>query len=98
MQQAIILINVRRGGVDHVAQQLLRIDGVTEVYSTAGSWDMVALVRVADPEKLNSVVNRDMAEVDGIERTYTLTAFRCYSQDDLGRMFSVGLAEDGQSA
>ena len=91
MLQAIILMQIERGRVDEVAQALLTIDGVFEVYSTAGNYDMVALLKVASPERLNEVVNQEMARVDHIVRTHTLTAFRCYDREDLGRMFSVGL-------
>lgn len=91
MLQAIILMQIERGCVDLVAQSLLGIEGVREVYSTAGKYDMVVLLRVASPEQLNDVVNTSMARVPHILRTHTLTAFRCYDRDDLDRMFSVGL-------
>lgn len=91
MLQAIILMEVARGGVEQVAQALLQIAGVQEVYSTAGEYDLVAVLRVSSPERLNEVVNQEMAAVERITRTRTLTAFRCYSRDDMDRMFSVGL-------
>jgi len=91
MLQAIILMEVERGCLDRVAQALLAIAGVREVYSTAGSYDMVVLLRVESPDRLNEVVNAEMARVPHIVRTHTLTAFRCYDRGDLDRMFSVGL-------
>ena len=46
MVTAIVLINTERGRVVDVAQQLIEIDGVSEVFSVAGRYDLVALLRV----------------------------------------------------
>lgn len=91
MQQAIILIHTKRGKVDAVTQSLLQIEGVDAVYSTAGRYDVVALVRLPDSEEMHPVVNQQIASIKGIKKTHTLTAFRCYDREDLSRTFSVGL-------
>jgi hypothetical protein len=35
-------------------------------------------------------VTESLAQLPGIERTYTMTAFRTYSEHDLEAMFSIG--------
>jgi len=35
-------------------------------------------------------VTESLAQLPGIERTYTMTAFRAYSEHDLEAMFSIG--------
>lgn len=90
MISAIVLINTERNQINRVADQLSAIKGITEVYSVAGDYDLVAMVRVADSEALAAVVTEHMLKVDGITKTNTLIAFRAYSKHDLERMFSIG--------
>ena len=91
MISAIVLINTERSQVNTVAEQLLRIKGITEVYSVAGAHDLVAIIRVADNDTLAAVVTEHMLKVPGITRTETLIAFRAHSRHDLERMFSIGM-------
>ncbi len=63
---------------------------MAEAYSVTGEWDFVAIVRVQDPEQLATVVTDSFSQVSGIARTYTMTAFRAYSEHDLAAMFSIG--------
>jgi DNA-binding Lrp family transcriptional regulator len=91
MITAITLIQTERDKVNTVADRLVEIDGITEVYSVSGEYDLVALIRVADNEKLASVVTEQLRTVEGITRTETLIAFRTYSRHDLEAMFSIGL-------
>ena len=55
--------------------QLAGIDGVQEVYSVSGEWDLVAIVKVAEYEQIAQVVTERFPQVSAIERTQTLTAF-----------------------
>lgn len=93
MVTAIILIQVGRDKVPDVAQGLLAIDGIAEVYSVAGRWDLVAIARVAHDADLAETVTVRMADVPGIERTETLIAFRAFSRHDLERLFAIGMEE-----
>lgn len=91
MVNAIVLINVRRGSVNQVAQRLVDLDGVTEVFSVAGRYDLVAVLRTATNERIADLVTRHIMDIDAIENTETLLAFQVYSKYDLERMFSIGL-------
>jgi DNA-binding Lrp family transcriptional regulator len=90
MMTAIVLLNTHRDKVKTVAERIAELDGVTEVYSVAGRYDLAAIVRVKDDERLADVVTRDIREIEGIEKSETLIAFRVYSRHDLERMFSIG--------
>lgn len=46
MVTAVILINVEPARTVAVAQSLSQMKGISEVYSVAGNYDLVALVRV----------------------------------------------------
>lgn len=91
MVTAIVLVNCENDRIPEVAQQVLELDGISEVYSVAGRWDLVVMVRVADHEEVADVVAGEIDKVDGIERTETLIAFRAYSEHDLEAAFSLGL-------
>ncbi|HKA32965.1 MAG TPA: Lrp/AsnC ligand binding domain-containing protein [Candidatus Binatia bacterium] len=90
MMTAIVLLNTQRDKVNTVAGRIAELDGVTEVYSVAGRYDLAAIVRVKDDERLADVVTRDIRKIEGIEKSETLIAFRVYSRHDLERMFSIG--------
>ena len=90
MMSAIVLLNTQRDKVNAVAERIADLDGVTEVYSVAGRYDLAAIVRVKDDEQLANVVTRDIRRIEGIEKSETLIAFRVYSRHDLERMFSIG--------
>jgi DNA-binding Lrp family transcriptional regulator len=75
---AIVLIEAKREMIEETAQQLMGLDGVAEVYSVAGPYDLVAVVRVADNEEMARLLTGSMRLV-GIEKTTTLVALRAYA-------------------
>lgn len=91
MVTAIVLLNVRRDAINETAGKLLEISGVTEVYSCAGQWDLVAMVRARDNEQLAGIVTDHMLKVESITRSETLITFRAFSKYDLEMMFDIGL-------
>ena len=91
MVTAIVLLNVARARVVEVAEQLAAMEGISEVYSVAGRFDLVAIARVKTNEELADIVTTRMHRIDGIESTETLIAFRAYSRLDLEGVFSIGL-------
>ena len=90
MVNAVVLIACEIDAIPEAAQAIADIDGVSEVYSVAGEWDLVAVVRVGNHEDLARVIPQGLAKVDGVVRTETLIAFQVYSRHDLESMFSVG--------
>lgn len=91
MVTSIVLMNVERGRVQEVAEKLAAIQGVSEVYSVGGRYDLVALLRVKENEDLADLVTHQIAAVEGIRQTETLIAFRAFSRHDLEAMFSLGM-------
>lgn len=90
MLNAFVLAKVKRDSINEAAQELLAINGVTEVYSVAGEWDLVVVVRVEKSEHIADLVTSHMLKVSGLLSTQTLIGFRAYSNYDLDRMFSLG--------
>ena len=88
MITAIVMINCEVGKVHSVSEALVDLDGVAEVYSVSGEYDILAIIRVKEYDSLSSVVSEEMARVDGITRTNTHMAFRCYSKHNMEKMWS----------
>ena len=93
MVNAIVLINVDRGHVNSVAEQLVALDGVTEVFSVAGRYDLLAVLRSPSNERIADLVTRAIMDIEHIAQTETLLAFRVFSRYDLEAMFSIGLEQ-----
>jgi len=88
---AIVLLKSETDLINEVAEQIIGIEGVSEVYSIAGRFDLVAIIRVKDNEGLAEVVTSHMLKVKGIINSETLIAFKVFSKYDLEKMFSIGL-------
>ncbi|MFP4686872.1 MAG: Lrp/AsnC family transcriptional regulator [bacterium] len=91
MLNAIVLLEVERSRVNEIADELASLEGVAEVYSVAGRYDLVAMLRVENNEDLSDLVTGSLLQVDGIKKSETLIAFRVHSSHDLEAMFSIGL-------
>lgn len=90
---AVVLVQCEIDRIAEAAQAIADLEGVSEVYSVAGEFDLVAIVRVAEHDALATVIPGGIAKVDGVERTETLIAFQVYSRHDLERLFSLGFEE-----
>ena len=88
---SIVLMNVERSKINEVAAALAEMNGISEVYSVSGKYDLVAIARVENNEKLSDLVTRQMLKLEGIRKTETMLAFQSYSRHDLDAMFSIGL-------
>jgi DNA-binding Lrp family transcriptional regulator len=93
MVHAVVLVQCEIDGIPEAAQAIADIEGVTEVYSVAGEFDLVAICRVAEHDDLAKVIPGGIAKVAGVVRTETLIAFQVYSKHDLERLFSIGFDE-----
>jgi DNA-binding Lrp family transcriptional regulator len=93
MVHAVVLIQCEVDVIPEAAESIAGLEGVSEVYSVAGEFDLIAIVRVGDHEDLASVIPGGIAKVDGVERTETLISFQVYSKHDLERLFSIGFDE-----
>ena len=90
MITTIVLIHADPKLIPKCAKHLAGIDGVTDVYSVSGEWDLVALLKVANYEDIARVVTEEFPDVPGIVRTTTLTAFRAYSKADEEQAWDIG--------
>lgn len=94
MVHAVVLVQCEIDRIPEAAQAIADLDGVSEVYSVAGEFDLVAIVRVPEHEDLARVIPGGIAKVPGVVRTETLIAFQVYSRHDLERLFAIGFEGD----
>ena len=90
MTHAVVLIGAERSAISTLGGRLADVEGVAEAYSVTGEWDFVAIVRVREQDQLAPLITGQLAQVDGIKRTYTMVAFEAFSDHDLEALFSVG--------
>ncbi|GAA3216000.1 Lrp/AsnC ligand binding domain-containing protein [Actinocorallia longicatena] len=93
MITAIVLIQAEVDRIPEVAEEIVKLDGVSEVYSITGDNDLLAMVRVTRHEEIAEVVPGRINKIKGVLHTETHIAFRTYSRHDLDAVFSVGLPE-----
>ena len=56
MVTALVMLNVDRKHIRNVSQSLVDMKEVSEVYSVAGRYDLVAIVRVLSNEQLADTI------------------------------------------
>jgi DNA-binding Lrp family transcriptional regulator len=91
MVTAIILINTERTQINKVAETLAELEGISEVYSVSGNYDLIAIVRVPTNDDLATLVTSKLLTIAAIVKTETMLAFKAFSRHDLEAMFAVGM-------
>jgi DNA-binding Lrp family transcriptional regulator len=91
MVTSIILISVERSKIIDVAERLAATEGISEVYSVSGNYDLVAIARVPSNDDLATLVTKEMVSIDSILKSETMLAFKAFSRHDLDTMFTVGM-------
>jgi DNA-binding Lrp family transcriptional regulator len=91
MITAFVMLSVEPGRVKSLAEELLAVKGVTEVYSVAGPFDLIAIVRVREHEQLSDLVTEVIANRPGITSTETMIAFRAFAKRELDAVWDIGV-------
>ena len=78
MVQAWILITVGKDHIeglgkdqDMIAKEILKVEGITQVYTITGLTDILVKVRVNSIKDLNDFLIKKLRKMEGIERTQT---------------------------
>ncbi len=90
MITTVVLAKCDMHSIPETAQQVADLADVSEVYSVAGDFDLVIMVRTRTHDDLARVVSEEIAKIEGVERTQTLVAFKVFSRHDVEALFSVG--------
>lgn len=90
---AVVLIKAQTREINKLAESLADLSGVAEVYSVAGRYDLVAIIRAERNEDIADIVSQRMHELPGIVESETLISFRVYRSADVEAGFALGLAD-----
>ena len=78
MQTIFVQIKCELGQSYRAAVELVEIDGVSEVYSISGPYDLLVKCYVADEGDVGHFVNNQVQSVPGIRDTLTIITFNAF--------------------
>lgn len=78
MKAAFVLVRCELGRIEEVANGLMEIEGVSEVHSITGPWDLLVKLYAPDYEAFSDVIPGRVQKLAGIRETETLLAFRAF--------------------
>lgn len=87
MTTAFVFINIDRTQIKAAIKEIMAVNGVTEVHTVAGEYDLMAVLRVKDNARLSEIVAHDMPHMTGITHTKTLIALETQSKVDLESVY-----------
>ena len=88
MVTGIVLVNVDRARLQEVIREAMAIKGVTEVYTVAGEYDLVFIIRVQSNAELGDILATKMAnDIPGILHSKTLVTLNAQAKVDLEKVF-----------
>ncbi len=90
MITAFVQVRCSRDLIPETAEAIADIDGVVEVYSVSGDFDLLVIVKVKAYDEIVKVVTERLVKVPGIVRTNTISAFRVYARKDREAGFTLG--------
>lgn len=78
MKAAFVLVKCHLGKLEEVANALMEIEGVSEVHSVTGAWDLLVKLYAEDYAAFADLIPGQVQKVAGVRDTETLLAFRAF--------------------
>ena len=78
MKAAFVLVKCDLGRVDAVANLIMEIEGVSEVHSITGPFDLLVKLYAPTYDAFGDLIPDQLQKVPGIRQTETLLAFRAF--------------------
>ena len=78
MKAAFVLVKCDLGRLEEVANALMEIEGVSEVHSITGTYDLIVKLYAASYDDFGDVIPDRLQKVPGIRDTTTMLAFRAF--------------------
>jgi DNA-binding Lrp family transcriptional regulator len=78
MKAAFVMVKCELGRLEEVANAIMELDGVSEVHSVTGSWDLLVKLFAPSYEAFGDLIPDLLQKVPGIRDTQTLLAFRAF--------------------
>ncbi len=78
MKAAFVLVKCDLGRLEEVANALMEIEGVSEVHSVTGAWDLLVKLYAPTYDAFGDLIPDHLQKVPGVRDTETLLAFRAF--------------------
>jgi DNA-binding Lrp family transcriptional regulator len=92
MLTAFVMIHAEPDKIAAVAQAIANMQGVAEVYSVTGEYDIIAVLHLPEYDQLAEAVPEGLSRIEGVTGTNTVLAFRRYSAKDLQAAWDIGVS------
>ncbi len=79
MQTIFVQLKCELGRAYDVAAVLAEQDGVSEVYSVSGQYDLLAKCYLGDDQDIGHFVAASIQRLDGVRDTYTIITFNAFT-------------------
>lgn len=78
MQTIFIQVKCDLGKAYMVADEAIDVEGVSEVYSTSGHFDLMMKCYLQDEEDIGHFVNESIQILPGVRDTFTIITFKAF--------------------
>jgi DNA-binding Lrp family transcriptional regulator len=78
MRFAFVMVKCERGRLEEVANAVMEIEGVSEVHSITGPFDLLVKLYAPTYDDFGDLIPGRLQRVPGIRETETLLAFRAF--------------------
>ncbi len=78
MKAAFVLVKCELGRLEEVANALMEIEGVSEVHSVTGHYDLIVKLYAPTYDAFGDLIPDQVQKVPGIRHTETMLAFRAF--------------------
>ncbi len=78
MKAAFVLVKCELGRLEEVANALMEIEGVSEIHSITGTYDLLVKLYAATYDDFGDLIPDQVQKVPGIRDTTTMLAFRAF--------------------
>jgi DNA-binding Lrp family transcriptional regulator len=78
MKAAFVLVKCELGKVESVANLVMELEGVSEVHSVTGPFDLLVKLYAPDYDAFGDLIPDQLQKIPGVRDTETLLAFRAF--------------------
>jgi DNA-binding Lrp family transcriptional regulator len=78
MKAAFVLVKCELGRVEEVANAIMEIDGVSEIHSVTGAYDLLVKLYAPAYDDFGDLIPDRLQKVPGVRDTTTMLAFRAF--------------------
>ncbi|WP_425404760.1 Lrp/AsnC ligand binding domain-containing protein [Hwanghaeella sp.] len=78
MQTIFIQVKCDLGKAYVVADEAIEVEGVSEVYSTSGHYDLMMKCYLQDDDDIGHFVNESIQTLPGVRDTFTIITFKAF--------------------